>query len=97
MITRRELIGGLPALFVIGCKSADALPATCNDATGLTPEEAGARATMGYVDASPHDGKSCAACTQYLAANASGACGTCKLLKGPIHPRGWCKAFAARG
>ena len=95
-LTRRDLLGGVPALFVLGCRSAEALPAACNDTTGLTADEVNARATLAYVDASTQSGKDCVSCQQYLTPNAAGACGTCKLLKGPVHPHGYCKAFVSK-
>jgi len=51
---------------------------------------------MGYVEPSTQGEKTCVLCTQFVPAAASGQCGTCKLLKGPVHPRGYCKAFAAK-
>jgi len=37
----------------------------------------------------------CTACRQYVPASSSDACGSCKIMKGPIHPNGTCRAFAA--
>ena len=95
-LTRRELLEALPALIAVGCRRTEAMPASCNDTTSLSAADAATRTTLGYVDKSPNDGQRCASCQQFVAAQESGACGGCKLLKGPIHPRGYCKAFAAK-
>jgi hypothetical protein len=65
----------------------------CTDVTGLTPDEITARTTLQYGDAAPDPNRTCEKCQQFVP---SEGCGTCKLLKGPIHPRGTCKAFALR-
>lgn len=95
-MTRRELLAMLPAALV-ACRRADALPATCADEGSLAQADVATRATLGYTDASPFEDKSCAGCHHFVLADQSGACGTCSLLKGPIHPRGYCKAFAPNG
>jgi len=95
-MTRRELLEALPALFVLGCRKAEALPETCDEVT-LSSDDLATRRTLGYVDHTPYDDeKSCSACAQFVAPPDANACGGCKLLKGPIHPRGYCKAFAAK-
>ncbi len=77
-----------------GCKSAAAF--SCTDGKGLSAEDTAARAAMEYVDQARDPAKPCARCVQWVAA-ASDGCGGCKVLKGPIHPNGGCKLFAARG
>ncbi len=96
MITRRRLIGGGATLLLASCNRADASPASCTDVSALAPDDAKVRATLGYVDASTQGDKTCSACVQFIASPSPGQCGSCKLLKGPIHPRGSCKAFAAK-
>lgn len=96
MITRRGLLGGSASLLLASCKPKATLPASCTDTTGLSSEEIAARTTLGYVEPSAQGDKTCSACVQFVAPAASGQCGACKLLKGPIHPRGGCKAFAAK-
>jgi hypothetical protein len=78
----------------LGCRKADF---ACMDTRGLTAEEAKLRGDCDYVDRSPDPKKVCSNCVQYIDAKASGACGGCKLLKGPFHPDGYCKAYAAKG
>jgi len=69
--------------------------ASCTDVSGLTEAEAGMRESLGYVDASEEDGKTCANCALYTAAAAGENCGGCTLLKGPINPDGYCISWAA--
>ena len=76
----------------VGCKRA---PVVCTEGS-LGPEDLAARKATGYVDKAPDAARSCAGCRQYVAAASSDACGTCRLLKGAIHPEGTCKLFAAR-
>ncbi len=90
MITRRALFVGA-AGFVVGCRAA--VPIACIDTSGLTPEDIEPRKTLAYADTAADPAKTCASCKQYLAPPKAGDCGTCKLVKGPIHPRGFCKAF----
>ena len=45
----------------------------------------------------PTPEKACTRCNQWVGPAERSSCGSCKLLKGPIHPNGTCKAFAAKG
>ena len=95
-IGRREALLGAGALFVAGCsKSKDAF--TCMDTAGLAAEDAAQRAQVAYVDRTTEVGKNCESCQQYVVATSDGACGTCKLMKGPVHPWGNCKLYAKKG
>ena len=53
------------------------------------------RNTLGYVDKSVEADKTCSNCVQF---NTGGdtACGTCKVVKGPINPGGYCKSWGAK-
>lgn len=77
----------------LACSSKPAL--VCGDTAGLTAEEIAARVNSKYADVSLFPDKKCAGCTQYVA-GAPDACGGCKVLKGPIHPGGYCTLFAAK-
>jgi hypothetical protein len=100
MITRRRLLvlsGG--ALLAAGCSRSKAAPAACDDAPSLASlkdDERATRATMAYADHAPAPERTCEHCNQWVAASERSSCGTCKLLKGPIHPDGTCKAFTAK-
>jgi High potential iron-sulfur protein len=69
---------------------------TCTDVTGLTPDDVTMRnTTAAYVDQTPDAAKRCSGCVQYVPA-APDACGGCKVVKGPIHPDGWCKLYVPK-
>lgn len=96
-LSRREALRtmGLLVLTGAGCKRAP-LPFSCLEPAGLSAEAAQVRSSLAYVDASPEAGKDCYRCQQFIASPEEGRCGACKLLQGPVHPQGYCKAFAAR-
>ena len=95
-ITRRSLLTASAAALGLvgasGCKRAG--PASCTDVSGLTPEERKVRVTLGYADRTPVPGKPCIKCVQYIPAASSDQCGGCKVMKGPVHPAGYCRVFA---
>ena len=86
------VIGSVPALLQ-GCKKAEL---SCEDATGLSEEDAALRSSLEYRDRSPHgETKNCESCAFYAAGNKD-ECGGCTLVKGPIHPQGYCNSWAAK-
>lgn len=98
--TRRELMRGAATsllVLLVGCKK-DSTPFACTDTASLSPADTTVRTALGYVEPSSEAGKDCAGCVQFVPApsDARAACGTCKLMKGPIHPNGYCKAFAPK-
>lgn len=97
-VGRRHLLqaaaGGLVSLVGLACKKK--VPDSCVDTSGLEKDEVQARVSLAYQDATPFPPKECETCVQYIAPKAEGACGTCKLLKGPVHPHGFCKSFAPK-
>jgi len=87
LLTSSALFG---AGMLSGCKRSE----TCPPAQ-LAADDTKLRATMHYTDRSPDPAKLCNGCQQYLP-NTDADCGGCKLLKGPIHPAGYCIAFSAK-
>jgi hypothetical protein len=71
-------------------------PSSCGDVSGLAPEDARARTSLAYVEPAQDTSRHCASCQQYVAAQAEGGCGACKVLRGAIHPSGTCKVFAPK-
>ena len=67
----------------------------CTDITGLTPAEVTTRQSQAYTDISPQADKHCNNCNFFTAGQAN-SCGTCTVIKGPIHPEGYCNLWAAR-
>lgn len=98
--SRRDLLigGGVVvalATLGFGCKKEQKALA-CTDTSGLKPDEVAARNSLAYVDQTPDPAKPCDACVQYVAAPSADACGSCKVVKGPINPKGNCKVWAAK-
>jgi hypothetical protein len=95
MTTRRDFVLGASALVVAAChRKRDAL--VCTDVSALPKEEAAPRRLTGYVDRANDPAQTCESCVQYIEAASDGACGACKLVKGPIHPLGGCTLYAKR-
>jgi hypothetical protein len=98
--SRRDVLrtGLRLALVVVGATACgrSSAPTACLDITGLAPDDAQARAALGYAEPGADRAKDCASCQQYVAPSSDGACGSCKLLKGPIHPNGTCKVFTPK-
>ena len=101
-LSRRDMLRSTAHLAVIGssailfqgCKKPEF---RCDDVSGLSEEEAQLRATLEYQDRSPYGKeKSCSKCAFFRGAGA-GECGACTLLRGPVHPLGYCNSWAAKG
>lgn len=99
LIARREALRHLLVLsaaaaapaFLLACSKKP----SCSDVTGLSPDDVTARGTNTYTDTAPDASKKCSLCAQYQPA-AANSCGTCKVIKGPISPEGWCKLYVAK-
>ncbi|HSY21732.1 MAG TPA: twin-arginine translocation signal domain-containing protein [Polyangiaceae bacterium] len=101
IFTRRDLLqksAAFGALAVFGataaCKEAPK-PLSCEDTTALSPPDMAIRTSLQYIDNSNQPGKQCSSCQQFIPA-APNACGSCKVVKGPINPGGYCKSFVAK-
>ena len=66
----------------------------CMDTSGLTEQEITSRTQLGYVDESPNPEELCSNCALWLPVPEGETCGGCNLIKGPIHPDGWCISYA---
>ncbi|HVH44030.1 MAG TPA: hypothetical protein VM925_16880 [Labilithrix sp.] len=92
---RHLAVFSLSALAPAGLIACSKKP-TCSDVTGLTSDELTQRnVTAAYYDQSMDAAKKCALCAQFVPA-APNACGTCKVVKGPINPEGTCKLFVPK-
>jgi hypothetical protein len=83
----------LVLLGAAGC-SKNRVPISCGVGAGIAPEDLQVRVSLRYVEPADDTKRTCSSCQQYLTPAAGGGCGSCKVLKGPIHPNGTCKAFA---
>jgi hypothetical protein len=97
-MSRRDLLrGGVVGLVVLaGCSKKGSDAFTCADTSGMEPEALEARTVIGYVDKAPDATKTCGACQQFVPSPSDGSCGSCRVVKGPIHPNGYCKAFTPK-
>ena len=87
------VLGSAPILLQ-GCKKPEF---SCDDTSGLSAEDTELRAALEYRDRSPHEtAKNCGNCAFYVAGDKD-QCGQCTLVKGPIHPSGYCNSWAAKG
>lgn len=97
VLSRRSLIvTAASAVVLAGTAACEKAPASCNDVSGLTPEQQASRNALGYEDATSQPGKTCAKCAQYVPAAKASDCGKCKVLAGSVHPNGYCRAFVAK-
>jgi uncharacterized paraquat-inducible protein A len=69
---------------------------SCVESAGLAADDASVRATLAYMEPAVDKTRVCASCQQFIAPPTEGSCGTCKVLKGPVHPNGSCKVFTAK-
>jgi hypothetical protein len=100
-LSRRDLLqrsAAVSALAVFGGVACSKGPAAlvCTDTTGVAPADLSVRTSLLYTDISVEPGKTCTTCQQFIPNPAGNACGTCKVLKGPINPKGYCKSFVAK-
>lgn len=65
----------------------------CTDTSGLWPAEIKTRTENEYVDHSSRPDQFCLLCTNFMKPPGGRVCGTCRTVRGPINPGGWCKAF----
>lgn len=61
--------------------------------SGLSPADVESRARFAYVDGSSDISRMCEDCSHFAPGD---ACGTCKVLPGPVHPQGTCTLFSPR-
>lgn len=101
MLTRRALLQSSIHLAIVastpmwvgGCKKEEF---SCQEAPGLSEQDAQLRETLEYRDRSPHgEAKRCANCAFFIDAGED-QCGQCTLVKGPIHPLGYCSSWAVK-
>ena len=70
----------------------------CSDLSGLFDAEVRTRAENEYRQHTDRDDQFCLNCSNYVPPPSEGPCGTCKTVRGPINPDGWCKQWTkARG
>lgn len=66
----------------------------CSDVSDLTEQEKKTRDQFDYVAETPNPEKRCDNCALWVEPEGDSPCGGCTLVKGPIHPAGYCTAWA---
>lgn len=95
VVSRRTFVATLlTGAGAVGCSKSKVPPFGCTDVSALSEFDRGARVALAYTDRSASPEKECTRCVQYVEADQG--CGTCKIVRGPIHPNGTCKSFAAK-
>ncbi len=99
-LSRRDVLHnaaafGLFTVVATACGKSEPKGLSCSDTTSLSAADAQVRTSLAYADTSTDPGKACAGCQQFLPGPPD-ACGSCKVLKGPINPKGNCKSFLAK-
>jgi hypothetical protein len=99
-LTRRQLLQRTIVFLPVAAGTASLLAAcggkdlVCTDVSGLTDAQRATRTQQEYVEQSPHGNtKDCLNCRFLTSQRTEDACGTCQLVPGPIHPRGYCKSW----
>jgi hypothetical protein len=95
-VNRRNLViraaKGLAAVLgVAGCRKK--LGVFCEGGEAMPPSDVQLRSALAYVDTTTEPEKSCLKCFLYLPPKVEESCGTCKVVRGPIHPNGTCRVF----
>ncbi len=75
-------------------KAAQEAADPCNDLSSLTQPELAVRETFEYEARSADGTDLCRTCEFWRPAADGGPCGTCTIVKGPVHPLGTCISWA---
>jgi hypothetical protein len=94
--TLRLLVAAPMAASVLSACGKKTEPDSCQDVSALSDAEKTGRSALQYTDKSPQADKLCSACNFWQPPTDPAQCGGCQLVKGPIHPKGYCTAFAAK-
>ena len=99
-IARRDVFQRLAAVSVAVIAPSALLACSkhpnCTDTGGLSADDLKVRnETAQYQDQTSDASKHCSICSLYVAPTQEG-CGSCKVVKGPINPNGYCKLFVAK-
>ena len=95
--TALQILGAAPALSALltAC-GGKGEPDSCSDVAGLSEPEKMGRSALQYVDSSPQADKHCRDCNLFQPPPEPSQCGGCQVVKGPIHPNGYCTAWAKK-
>lgn len=92
-----QVLGAVPVFSALASAcGGPKTPDSCNDVSGLSEPEKMTRNALQYVDRSPYPDKKCNGCNLYQAPPSVSQCGGCQVVKGPIHPEGYCTSWVAK-
>lgn len=92
-----KLLTAVPVVSaVLSACGSKSKPDSCNDVSALSASEKAVRDALKYTDKSPDPAKVCTGCLQWEPNADPAQCGGCKVVKGPIHPDGYCSSWAAK-
>jgi hypothetical protein len=91
-----QILGAAPVLSALVAACAKKEPDSCQDVAGLSEPEKVARTALQYADRSPQAAKQCQGCQLFQPAAEASQCGSCQVVKGPIHPKGYCTAWVQK-
>jgi hypothetical protein len=94
--TLKILVAAPAALAVLNACGKKDKPDSCTDVSALSDPDKTARTALQYTDASPQPDKRCSGCNLYQTPPEPSQCGTCQVIKGPIHPDGYCTSWVAK-
>jgi hypothetical protein len=92
---RRQFLAALLTASLVGCKKRREGPLVCTDVSGLDPVDRKNRARLGYVDRSPKADRNCENCSIWRP-KGKNECGGCTVIRGPIHPKGYCRSWSPK-
>jgi hypothetical protein len=84
------------AALLSACHKGGSQALSCDDLTGLTPDQVTTRNALHYNQASTVEGRRCDNCQQWQAPAEANTCGTCIIVPGPINPAGNCDSWVAK-
>jgi High potential iron-sulfur protein len=90
------VLGAVPVAAALAACGKKSEPDSCSDVSALSDADKTGRTALQYVDKSTDAAKRCEVCSLYQPAPDAAQCGGCQVVKGPIHPKGYCNAFAAK-
>jgi hypothetical protein len=96
--TALQIFGAVPVVSaaLAACGGGKKGPESCSDVSALSDAEKTARSALQYTDHSAQPDKHCNTCNLFQAPADASQCGSCQIVKGPIHPDGYCTGWVKK-
>lgn len=91
-----RLLAAAPCAAALSACGKKTEPDSCQDVSALSDGEKSARSALQYTDRSMLKDKHCNICNFWKPPADPAQCGGCQLVRGPVHPKGYCNSFAPR-